>query len=145
MHWFDFIPTRAEMLRVLKPGGWLGLFHNAGKDEERGLAMNALRSEEYGVVPPAFRQPVTPWESYFDGAPVQRVAFPFTYVQDWQDFIGALLSTSYFPDIDHPLYPRMEQAARQIFERFSRDGLLAVHGETELMMGQPNQNPPNPP
>jgi SAM-dependent methyltransferase len=137
VHWFDPEPARSEMLRILKPGGWLALFHNAGRDAERGEAMSALRSPELGVAPVAYHQPVTPWEFFFNGAPIEKRVFPFEFPQDWEHFWGALISTSNMPDEGHPLYPKLEQAARQVFDRFSRDGLLDVHGETELMLGQP--------
>ncbi len=136
-HWFDFVPARAEMLRILKPGGWLGLFHNASLDHERDEAVRALRSPDYGATPAAFPQPGTPWEHFFNGAPCQTLTFPFQIREQYDGFLGALLSTSYMPDEDHPLFPAFEKAAREIFERFSQDGWMDVHGVTELMLGVP--------
>lgn len=136
-HWFDFVAARAEFLRILKPGGWLGMFHNTGLDEERGQAMAELRSAAYGVAPAAYPQPSTPWKLYFNGGPCQVTSFPFTFAQNWEQFLGALISTSYMPDEGHPLYPKLEQAARRVFERFSIGDWLKVNGETVLLMGQP--------
>jgi len=38
------------------------------------------------------------------------------------------------------LFPAFEKAARKIFERFSQDGWMVVHGVTELMLGVPRRN-----
>ena len=40
------------------------------------------------------------------------------------------------PNEDHPLYPRLERAARQVFERFSANGWLESRGATELCIGK---------
>jgi SAM-dependent methyltransferase len=138
-HWFDFKPALDEMLRILKPGGWLGLFHNYSTDEARDKAVSALRSEEYGASPVAFQLPGTPWELFFNGAPCQILTFPFQLRQPYDGFLGVLLSTSYMPDEDHPMFPAFEKAAREIFERFSQDGWMDVHGVTQLMLGVPRQ------
>jgi hypothetical protein len=53
-------------------------------------------------------------------------------------FIGALISTSFMPDEDHPLYPKFEFAARGVFERYASGDFLEVRGETELLIGQIN-------
>lgn len=140
-HWFDFIPARNEMLRILKPGGWLGLFHNRSTDRERDQAVQELRSPAYGVSAPAFPQPGAPWEDFYNGAPCQTLTFPFQLRQQYDGFLGALLSTSYMPDEDHPLFPVFEKAAREVFERFSQDGWMVVHGATELMLGVPRPMP----
>ena len=140
-HWFDFPRARDEILRILKPGGWLGLFHNASMDPERDEAMQALRAPEYGATPRAFTQPGVPWEHFFNGAPCQKLSFPFQLRQQFEGFLGALISTSYMPDEDHPLFSAFERAARAVFERFSRDGWMEVHGVTELLLGVPQRGP----
>ena len=140
-HWFDFVPARDEMLRILKPGGWLGLFHNASTDRERDEAVRALRSPDYGARPSAFSQPGAPWEAFFNGGPCKTLSFPFQLRQQFDGFLGALISTSYNPDEDHPLFPAFEKAAREIFERFSQGGWMEVHGVTELMLGVPRRGP----
>ncbi len=140
-HWFDFSPARDEMLRILKPGGWLGLFHNASTDHERDEAVAALRAPQYGATSKAFNLPGVPWEHFFNGAPCQKLIFPFQLRQQFDGFLGALVSTSYMPDEDHPLFPAFEKAAREIFERFSQDGWMEVHGVTELLLGVPRRGP----
>jgi SAM-dependent methyltransferase len=137
IHWFDPEPARGEVRRVLKPGGWLAILRNTSTDAELGKALGDLSKPEFGVNVEIDRQRPAgrPLEFYFGGAGFERLIFPFATRQDWPAFIGALLSASYMPDGDHPLYPCLEAAARQVFERFSRNSWLETHGETELCIG----------
>lgn len=139
IHWFEPQATRAEFRRILKPGGWLALLRNYGTDPEPGHALNAITTEEYGFNTAGMAAPPypTPPGFYYSTEQFERLTFPFAYREDWEHFFGALCSASYAPDPDHPAFPQLEQAAHQIFNRFSQDGWLEVHGETELVIGQP--------
>jgi SAM-dependent methyltransferase len=139
IHWFDPGPTRAEFLRILKPGGWLAVLRNYGSDDRLGRATDGLLIPENGVdfsrvARPPDKKPVG---FYYGHEAFQTMAFPFSYRQDWEEFIGALLTASYVPDEDHPLYGAFESAARRVFDESSTDGWLEVRGETELVIGQP--------
>ncbi len=148
IHWCEPESTRREFLRLLRPGGWLALVRNYSTDtgirdgagNSLGRALEEACTAENGVSeanasPPAFRRPEA---FYFGVAQYQKLVFPFSYQQDWESFIGSLCSASYMPDEDHPAYPRFEKAARQVFDRFSHNGLLPGCGETELLIGQVN-------
>jgi hypothetical protein len=74
---------------------------------------------------------------YYGHEAFQTKTFAFSFRQDREGFIGALLTASYMPDEDHPLYKNLERAARRVFDEFSADGWLEVRGETELVIGQP--------
>jgi hypothetical protein len=74
---------------------------------------------------------------YYGSAPFERTSFPFSFREDWQGFFGALCSTSFTPDPADPAFPALEKAARAVFERYSQEGWIEVHGETELILGQP--------
>jgi SAM-dependent methyltransferase len=139
IHWFDPQPTRAEFLRILKPGGWLAVLRNYGTDDQLNKATDGLLTPENGVdfarvARPPDRKPVG---FYYGHEAFQIKTFPFSFRQDWEGFIGALLTASYMPDEDHPLYKNLESAARRVFDEFSTDGWLEVIGETELYIGQP--------
>lgn len=138
IHWFDPRPTRQEFLRILKPGGWLAILRNYGTDNDVAQALNQISTPENGVSllaagPARERQP----ESFFF-APgrYQKQEFPFSLQEDYENFLGSMLSASFMPDEDHPLFPRLEHSARGVFEHFSQDGLLEVHGISELWIGQ---------
>jgi SAM-dependent methyltransferase len=139
IHWFDPESTRRELGRILKPGGWLALLRNYGTDPKLGRAMADLNSPDYG----ASDSPLTPPDSppppdyYFGSGHFEKRTFPFTCEQNWKSFLGALTSASFMPDEDHPLFYRLECAARQIFDHFGNAGSLTIVGETELILGQP--------
>ncbi len=145
IHWFDPVPARAEILRVLKPGGWLALIRNYNVDQAQNAAFAAICTPENGVRPGSqeYRPEQKPASFYYGAASCdcaaspQRLTFRFTGQQDWGAFIGSLLSASYMPDETDPLYPRLESAARRIFDQFSSGGLLTTHGEAEVWLGVP--------
>jgi hypothetical protein len=62
--------------------------------------------------------------------------YPFAFWQDWDAFFGSLISASYMPNPAHPRFPYLERAAREVFERFSRDGQVEIKGLTEMVLGR---------
>jgi ubiquinone/menaquinone biosynthesis C-methylase UbiE len=137
IHWFDPEPTRQEFARVLRPGGWLALLRNYGTDEAVGKALAEISTPENGVseskgAPAAFQRP----PRFYFGSSYRLMTFAFTGSQDWEAFIGSICSASYMPDESHPAFPRFEAAAREVFERFSQNGEVTSHGETELIIGR---------
>jgi ubiquinone/menaquinone biosynthesis C-methylase UbiE len=136
VHWFEPEPARAEFRRVLKPGGWLAFISNRGSDPVLGSALAELQTTENGAQAdrPAAPGLTTPPAFYISAMRV--FAFPFREAQNWEAFIGSLLSASYMPAEDSPAYPGLERAARQVFSKFSRAGLLEVNGVTDLVIGQ---------
>jgi SAM-dependent methyltransferase len=141
IHWFDPVPARQEMIRILKEDGWLVLVRNYGTNHEKYQAIKTLMTEEYGadfsVV--TGRPGEKPSHFYFGNYDFQTFAFPFTFQQDWEEFIGTLTTTSFMPDEDHPLFPRLETEARKIFSQLSDHGYWMVEGETEVIIGRPSR------
>ncbi len=140
IHWFDPQPTRREFLRILKPGGWLALLRNYSTTDELDAVLATVFTPENGVLPvhPAPAAYQKPTSYYFGGNHYQKWTFPFTIYQDWETFIGSICSASFMPDESHSTFPAFEQAVRALFERYCPNGRRDVHGETELILGQPN-------
>lgn len=141
IHWFDPEPSKREMNRILKRGGWLALLRNYGTHKEQNQALGSLMTEEYGV--DFTRVNVQTQEKspgfYFGHDNFRKMTFPFRFAQNWEEFIGALTTASYMPDEDHPLFRKLESNAREIFSKFSNEGYWMVEGETELIIGQPSK------
>jgi SAM-dependent methyltransferase len=138
IHWFHPAQARQEMLRLLRNPGWLVLLRNYGTEKRLGEAMEAINLPENGVEdhPQRAAFPRQPVDYYFGHAGYSRHTFPFSYRQDWDAFLGSLLTTSYAPDENHPLFDQYCRHARQVFEQFAPDGWLESSGETELLLGQ---------
>jgi ubiquinone/menaquinone biosynthesis C-methylase UbiE len=139
IHWFDPKPTRNEFLRILKPGGWLAILQNYGTNDRLNKSISSISTEENGVIIPSLTctSKNIGVEFYYDNDDFQRMFFPFSFQQNWEEFIGSLTSASYMPDEENLLYKNLERAARKIFDKYSVDGQLTVDGETELFIGQP--------
>ena len=132
--WFEPQPTRDEFIRILKPGGWLAKLHNYGTDKELGEALGKIYPQETDTLE-IMPGKGTPMRFYYGGDYLQQT-FGFCVKERWNEFLGAASSASFAPDEDSPFYAGFEDAARRVFDRYSQDGLLAVHGATEVCLGQ---------
>lgn len=140
IHWFDPEPARREILRILKPGGWLALIHNvdAEPDPARAHALDPIMTPEYGVrFSAGSPYPRQPAGFYYRAGQYQQYSFPFTLWADWEAFLGSLCSASYVPDESDALFPRFAAAARRVFDQFAQDGRVQTIGKTELVLGEP--------
>ena len=138
IHWFNPDSTRKEFRRILKPGGWLAILRNLITHDALNLAISELYRADYGFE--AHQSPFNlswkPLIFYFGNGRFQRIRYGLSFEQNWERFFGALLSTAGMPDETHPRFPALEKAAREVFERFSHDGVMEMRGETELYLGQ---------
>jgi ubiquinone/menaquinone biosynthesis C-methylase UbiE len=140
IHWFDPEPAPQEMMRILKEAGWLVLVRNYGTNQEKYEAIKTLMTEEYGADFSIVneRPKEQPARFYFGNDNFQTYIFPFAFQQGWEEFLGTLTTTSFMPDEDHPLFPKLEMEARKVFSQYSDHGYWTVEGETEVILGQPS-------
>lgn len=126
IHWFQPEAARREFQRIAKLGAWLLLAHIKSLDEELNHALGAIFTEEYGCLPqdehPASN--LVPDSYYFAGKHSESLQFPHNHQESWESFLGGIGTAAYAPDPDHPRYPNFFAAARKIFDRFSREGVL---------------------
>jgi len=134
-HWFDPGPTRAEFLRILKPGGWLVKLHNYGTDGELGDALEKIYPKERDTSSVMPGKGI-PMNFYYGSDDYLKRDFAFTVEDTWEEFLGAVSSASYAPDEEDPLYMDFKSASKNIFDRFSNNGILVMHGMTEVCAGQ---------
>ena len=73
---------------------------------------------------------------YYGTGRFQKIHFGFSFSQDWERYFGSLLSMAGMPDEDHPKFGRLQRAAREVFEQFSKNGRMEMQGFTELFIGQ---------
>jgi SAM-dependent methyltransferase len=133
--WFEPQPTRAEFLRVLKPGGWFAELVNRGTDDALGKALEPIYPPETDTST-LMKRRGTPLTFYYGHADFYRWTFAFTTRHTWETFIGALSTASYAPHENSAFYADFERAARRVFDCFSTDGVLTASAVTELCLGQ---------
>ncbi len=138
LHWFHPEPTRCEFLRILKPGGWLGILWNYPTDPELQQASAELQTEANGwnAALDTLRPAQPPLSYYFGHAQYLEKGFPFCSELDWDAFLGSLLTDARSPDKDNPCYPSAAACQRRIFERFSSNGRIKISGCTQLVVGR---------
>ncbi len=135
IHWFEPQPTKAEFLRILKPGRWLAVLRNYGTDNQMGEALDKIFPPETDTST-LMKGRGTPTSFYYGSDDYLKQTFAFTMRETWEEFIGALSTASYAPDEGSPLYANFERAARRVFDRFSAGDFVVSHIVTELCLGQ---------
>ncbi|MBN1372762.1 MAG: class I SAM-dependent methyltransferase [Anaerolineaceae bacterium] len=135
VNWFDPPVARAEIQRILKPGGWLAILRNFGADQEVNAAMEKIYPPETDTAE-IMKGRGTPIDFYFEGGNYSRQRFEFTEKADWERFFGAACTASYAPDEGGPLFEQFERDAQRVFEQHQREGVVLTHGVTELWLGK---------
>lgn len=140
IHWFEPLATRMEFQRILKPEGWLAaVFHSPMGLENYREAIHAVCTPENGWDTTPTPQPQygdSHTDIYFGIGNGTKLHFPQTYQEDWEVFIGGMLSDSHAPEDAHPAFPRLVAALRGVFDQYSAGGYIQVPGGTDLVIGQ---------
>jgi SAM-dependent methyltransferase len=138
-HWFDRAKSRSELVRILKPGGWLVLLWN----ERITDSTKFLRSYEqlllsYGTDYQDIRHEHTTSEvhQFFDPGPFQERTFEMRQEFDYIGVEGRLLSSSYAPGPEHPQHEPMLRELYRIFNECAIDGQVAFEYKTRVYFGQ---------
>jgi len=139
LHWFDADRAVAEFCRILRTNGWIVVVNNIGGSPELDKALKEIYVEENGVDLNIrqVRSKPTQLSRYFGGGHLRASRHGFVLKQNWESFIGGLLSDSCAPDEDHVNFSCFEEAARGVFDTFSTGGWLEIQVLTELHIGRP--------
>lgn len=138
-HWFDRVRTRKELVRILKPGGWLVLIWN----ERETDATPFLRDYEqllldYGTDYQDVRHERTTdaVNEFFDPLPYQERTFAMRQEFDYAGLQGRLLSSSYAPGPGHPKHEPMLGKLKRIFEKHAAAGRVSFDYKTRVYFGR---------
>lgn len=137
-HWFDLPKTRAEFVRILKPGGWCVLIWNERATETTAF----LRDYEqllltYGTDYKEVRHERTTAliHEFFAPAPCQERVFELQQQFDYEGAAGRLNSSSYAPAPGHPSYEPMMDELRRIFRAHVTNGIVEFEYKTRVYYG----------
>lgn len=137
-HWFDVPNARKEFRRILDPGGWVAIIWNDRvPDDPVSAGLNAL-ADEFGG---SKREAVVAQEDperlslLFGGKPPERLVWPHEQRLGLEPFLGLAFSRSYMPRRDTPEGASLANRMRELFDEFSRDGLVRVAYRTSAFIG----------
>ena len=138
IQWFDPASSHAEILRILRPGGWLVVVRTPPGDTYSNAALERLRNE-CGSPHARYRgdhPPQVDDSTHFGGDDFIFLTFPGSVRETWPQFIGRMRSLSFSPQPGEPRFRAFESVAREIFDGGAEEGTLRVRYATEVLMKQ---------
>lgn len=136
-HWFDQGPTRREMARILKPGGWLALIWNIRKSgtrfQDRYDAILRTIPEYHTLKEDRASAPAL--REFFSPGLMREARFDHEQVLDRDGFLGRVLSSSYVPQ-SGPEHDRVVGLLTGLFDEEQVDGTIRFEYQTEVYYGR---------
>lgn len=133
-HWFDVEKAKKEFKRILKPDGNVVLiWNNRGK---AGAQFNERYEDfvlKYGTDYKAVRKNEGNVDRFFT---YQKEKFDNFQDLDLNSFKGRVLSASYIPLSDNPIFPKMIIELEELFHKYQRNGILRIEYDTEVYIGK---------
>jgi len=137
-HWFDLKRTRAEFVRILRPGGWCVLIWNERVTESTPF----LREYEqmlldYGTDYKEVRHERTTAiiDEFFRPQKCEEQVFDFRQRFGYEGVAGRLLSSSYVPLEGDPNHGPMMCELERIFAAHAREGAVEFEYKTRVYFG----------
>jgi ubiquinone/menaquinone biosynthesis C-methylase UbiE len=138
-HWFEAEPTLHEFHRILKPTGWAVLMWNERDESDRFTTAygdviraqketNAVEKQRGRIAGEPLLQ-----SSLFKDARMDK--FFNEQIVDEEGLIARACSASYVPK-DGPELDQMKDDLRAVFQRFQRNGKVAIKYETLVFTAQ---------
>ena len=137
-HWFEPVRTKAEFMRILKPGGFVALIWNdrqmdstpflaAYEELLQGLGTDYQQVNHRNVDEDKLHD--------FWGRQPQLKSFPYEQLFDFDGLKGRLLSSSYAPAEGEPGCDEMLLKLRAIFDGHQQNGQVAFRYNTLVYYG----------
>ncbi len=138
-HWFNWSATRREFRRILRPGGWVGLFWNVRREDSAFMrtydALLQAHCPELPLRQGAWRVDESVLTAVF-GTSWQFREFQHKQALTLEALSGMLRSTSYSPRPDEPGFAPMMAALKHVFEEHQHAGCVDILYRTVLYVGQ---------
>lgn len=140
MHWFDLERTRAEFVRILKPGGWCAVIYNNRHPDsdtfhheyEQFLLKFSIDYESVKKQHVGRRR----LAQFFSPAEMKCAVFANAQALTREGFEGRVLSSSYIPRQGHQRFDEMQAELRQLFDRHQSAGMVTIVHECVVSYAQ---------
>ncbi len=133
-HWFDVEQAKKEFKRILKPIGNIALiWNNRGK---AGTSFNSSYENfilKYGTDYREIRKNEGNVDLFFN---YQKETFYNFQELNFASFKGRVLSSSYIPLVDNPIFPKMILELKDLFNKHQRNGIIRIEYDTEIYLGK---------
>lgn len=133
-HWFDVEESKREFKRILKPNGNVALIWNnrgkSGADFNSGYENFILK---YSIDYKEVRKNEKNVDLFFN---YQKETFDNFQDLNFTSFKGRVLSSSYIPLIDNPIFPKMILELEELFNKHQRNGIIRIEYKTEIYLGK---------
>ncbi len=134
-HWFNTAQTLIEFRRILRENGFVALIWN-----ERQLDTNKFLREyekfltEFGTDYEKVRHDKITKKSLneFFKTNIYKKTFKNSQTLDFNGLLGRLLSSSYMPSKENPLFEEMKESLKQLFAEYARKGKIKVLYNTNI-------------
>ncbi len=113
-HWFDLAPAVAEVARVLRPGGVLGLIWNFRDDRQPWMAALSALTRPHGL-PAGWMGEL---EALATAATIERREFRLTQTVDRETLAALVRSWSYVASLDEPERADVLRRVAALWDRY---------------------------
>ena len=134
-HWFDQTACRAELARILKPGGKVALFWNF-RDKDVPLTRRHgefMKKYRVGEKTPLLENPHQVYAEFFSAHEIFR--FRHAQMLDETALLASSFSRSYSPAPGDPRYAKLERAVKKLFAEHQKDGVVEYCYRTAVVIG----------
>lgn len=138
-HWFDKTASKKEFQRIARPDAYLLLMWNDRKEDSEFLKMYEKMLVEFALEYKGFCQRIvdeTSIRNFFEPCPYTLKIFSNSQYFDLEGLKGRLLSSSYAPQKGHANYQPIMRRLKEIFDRFSVNGLVNFEYRCKLYYGK---------
>ncbi|HEV2215445.1 MAG TPA: class I SAM-dependent methyltransferase [Terracidiphilus sp.] len=140
LHWFDVERAMHEFRLILKPGGWVAIV--ACGREKRGRAENEAYDALLHSIPGTLEHVKAGYavyrkmDAYFAEGDVHHQQLTGEMEIDWEALRGLTLSYSHAPMPGAPEFAAFENALKEFFARFEKDGKVTLATRTWISAGR---------